>query len=114
MTCRSMTSRSAKSIVEPQRQHRRRGLLSVVPDPPAADQYAPPSAAQRAAAQAYIRGEPIVGADLESAMCIVEQHFRKSDLARIAMARIQGEQSRIWDTMSRIIAVDLARVTARI
>jgi len=99
--------------VEPQRQRRRGRLLSAVPEPPAPDAYVPPTVAHRAAAQSYMRGEPIIDAELEAAMHAVERHLRKSDLARIELARLKGEQSTSWDTMSRIIAVELARVMAR-
>jgi hypothetical protein len=60
-----------------------------------------------------MHGEPIIDHELESAMETVEQHLRKSDLARIELARVRGEDSRTWDTMARIIATDLARLMAR-
>jgi hypothetical protein len=84
-----------------------------VPEPPAADAYVPPTDAQRAAAQSYLRGEPIIDTELELALQTVEQHLRQSDLARVELARLKGERSSSWNTMSRVIAVDLARLMAR-
>ena len=46
-------------------------------------------------------------------MQTVEVHLDESDLVRIELARIKGEQSPEWDTMSGALAMDLARVIAR-
>ena len=83
--------------------------MHAVPDLPAADLYVPPTPIQREAVRAFLRQEPIADPIVDAALMQVEQNLEPIDLAQIELARVRGEQSPSWDTISRILAVALAR-----
>lgn len=86
----------------PQRRH-----LSVVHDVPPDLEYVEPTPAQRAAADAYLREDPI-DEQFQAAMAAVEDELAAIEHAQIALARLKGANSTNWDGMRRAVAMRLA------
>lgn len=81
--------------------------LTVVADPPASD-YVPPSPEHRQTADAYLRGST-VASPMGDLLASVTAKFTLTHYEYVRLARDTGEGSADWETISRVIAQDLAR-----